>query len=256
MTDTDDFTEAGYRALLQALAMRGYETRGYDAANPARRHLILRHDLDMSLQAAEPIAEVERDLDIAAHYFVLLRTEMYNPFSTAAQATIAHIRACGHEIGLHLDASLYDNDLKALDRAADWECRALEDVTGAEVRFISLHRPARVLLGLAKRLAGRRHAYEPRFFEEMGYCSDSRGNWHYGHPLDHEAVKAGRALQLLTHPIWWPPRPAPVQRRLNSFVSERNALLRSELGRNCESYDPRLAPTIMPGTQDLEGSNG
>lgn len=234
---TADFTQAGYEALLRELLDRGYEARGYEEADPASKHLVLRHDLDMSLQAAEPIAEIEAALGATAHYFVLLRTEMYNPFSAAARASLERILAAGHEIGLHLDASLYDNDPAALEEAAETECAALEAAAGAPVRVISFHRPAKALLGHDRPLAGRRHAYEPRFFDAMGYCSDSRGVWHHGHPLDHPAVAAGRALQLLTHPIWWPAQAAdgPVA-KLDQFAAARDQVLRRELAANCEPY--------------------
>ena len=231
------FSEHGYRTLLRAFFERGYETVGYEAAEPAAPHLILRHDLDMSLTAAEPIATVEAELGLKAHYFVLLRTEMYNPFSPAARATFEQLRAQGHEIGLHLDASLYGNDAPALEAAAAWECRALEDAAGAPVRFVSFHRPAAALLGHARTVAGRRHTYEPRFFKEMGYCSDSRGGWHHGAPLDHPAVAEGRGLQLLTHPIWWAHSVAgdPVA-TLDKFRAERDRVLARALAANCDPY--------------------
>ncbi|MBT3172708.1 MAG: hypothetical protein HN333_14900, partial [Rhodospirillaceae bacterium] len=74
---------------------------------------------------------------------------------------------------------------------------------GRSVPMISFHRPAPALQGREGRIAGRMHAYEPRFFREIGYCSDSRGAWRHGHPLDHAAVVKGKALQLLIHPLWW-----------------------------------------------------
>ena len=232
------FTPERYAEMVRALLARGYSAVGYESVEPASRHLVLRHDLDMSLQAAEPIAEAEAVLGVAAHYFVLLRTEMYNPFSAAARATLNRIRGLGHEIGLHLDASLYGNDPAALEQAAARECSALEDAAGAPVRVVSFHRPAEALLGYGKTLAGRRHTYEPRFFKDMGYCSDSRGGWHYGAPLDHPAVGAGHALQLLTHPIWWTGAPAEPVARLGRFLETRRALLDSELARNCSIYRP------------------
>lgn len=232
------FTPASYAALLQTFLARGYEAVGFEAAVPSARHLVLRHDLDMSLQAAEPIAEAEAGLGLAAHYFVLLRTEMYNPFSAAARATLERLRGLGHAIGLHFDASLYADDPGALDRAVADECRALEDAAGAAVRVVSFHRPAARLLGYDKTLAGRRHTYEPRFFAEMGYCSDSRGGWHRGAPLEHTAVAEGRALQLLTHPIWWTGAPDEPQARLRRFLSARHALLDGELARNCTIHRP------------------
>src|SRR5947209_8469054 len=59
---SEAFSLAGYRSLLQAFAARNYEVRGFVDAEPDRPHLILRHDLDMSLDAALPVAEVEQAL--------------------------------------------------------------------------------------------------------------------------------------------------------------------------------------------------
>ena len=232
-----EFTLDGYRALLAAFLDRGYTARGFAEVEPQARHLVLRHDLDMSVQAALPIAEIERDLGLSATYFVLVRTEMYNPFSAAAKRDLERIVGLGHEIGLHFDPSLYGSGREGLDQAVGRECAALESVYSVPVRVVSFHRPPARLLGLEGRLAGRNHAYEARFWREMGYCSDSRGEWHHGHPLDHAAVAEGRALQLLTHPIWWTAGPADsVKEKLDRFARARFDLLRAELARNCEPY--------------------
>lgn len=232
------FTAAGYRDLLTKLLGLGYRVRGYDDVNPAAPDLILRHDVDMSLQAAVDLAEIEHAMGIAAHYFVLLRTEMYNPHSAIGQAAVRRLVALGHRVGLHLDASLYSDDAEALEVAAQVECGILERISDALVEVVSFHRPARSLLGSAIRPGGRRSTYEPAFVSDISYCSDSRGGWHHGHPLDHPAVAAGRALQLLTHPIWWTgDARVPVQERLERFAAERLRLLREELERNCGAYD-------------------
>lgn len=187
-----DFTLTGYRALLEALLARGYQGRSYADADPDYRHLVLRHDLDMTLDAASPLAEVERSLGLRSIYFVLLRTEFYNLHAPRSRAALQHLIDLGHDIGLHFDASLYDQeDADGLDRSAEAECANLEDIIAAPVRMISFHRPARALVGLDRLLAGRDHAYRPRYVSDMGYCSDSRGAWHHGHPLDHGAVAAG-----------------------------------------------------------------
>jgi hypothetical protein len=244
---SDDFTPAAYRALLTALLERGYEVRDYANADPQMRHLILRHDLDMSLEAALPIAEVENSLGAKAHYFVLLRTEMYNLFSARAREILLALRGLGHEIGLHLDASLYGNDTAQLQQASESECRVLEAASGAPVHVISFHRPAKALLGYPEKLAGRLHAYQPKFFTEMGYCSDSRGAWHYGAPREHAAVREGRALQLLTHPIWWvTDTKGNVTAKLDRFMVVRTELLREELARNCLPYGEALVGKFKP----------
>ena len=232
-----DFTYESYGELLQAFLERGYRVCGFEEADPDARHLIVRHDIDMSLKLAEPIAEIEADLGVSAVYFVLVGSELYNPLSNASRRSLEKIRSSGHEIGLHFDAACHDNALESLDAGADEECRILELATGEPLRVISFHRPIAELQGLGRPLAGRRHAYEPRFFTEMGYCSDSRGAWHYGHPLEQEAVLQGRAMQLLTHPIWWTENfidgPLP---KLERFLGERRHLIEAELAENCEPY--------------------
>lgn len=232
-----EFSPVSYRELVVSLLNHGCESRGYKDAEPEKPHLVLRHDIDMSLQAALVIAEIEADLGVKAHYFILVRTEMYNLFSAHAQRALRGIIGFGHEIGLHLDASYYEGDTQSLDAAAEKECAVIEAATDQRVEMVSFHRPAKSLLGYAKKLGGRIHAYQPRFFSEMGYCSDSRGDWHHGHPLEHDAVREGRALQLLTHPIWWTGSMAlgPVG-RLDDFAEERGNLLRDELAANCEPY--------------------
>lgn len=235
MSEIREFSLAGYEALIGGLMNRGYEVCDFAKADAAAPHLILRHDVDMSLGAAVEIAALENRLGLAAHYFVLLRTEMYNMFSEQGLAAVERLLDLGHKVGLHFDASLYHAD--ELEDAAEWETGCLQCLTGREVEMISFHRPARSLLGRKEPLAGRHHAYQPRFFEEMAYCSDSRGLWGHGHPFDLDAVREGRALQLLTHPIWWTTDgdESPVS-RLDRFAAGRHLGLRKELVRNCEPY--------------------
>jgi hypothetical protein len=227
-----------YRELITGLLDRGYEVRDYAAAAPEQRHLILRHDVDMSLDVAVSIAELEAELDVRSTYFILLRSELYNPYAPESARLLTAIQDHGHEVGLHLDAGLYEDDPDVLDEAARRECGVLEDILGSEVRIVSFHRPAQTLLGLDRTLGGRDHAYHPRYFSGMGYCSDSRGRWGHGHPLDHPAVEAGRALQLLTHPIWWVGAGSP-QDRLNRFLEARFATLDRELAENCSVHQSK-----------------
>ena len=242
-----DFTLAGYRSLMDAFLERGYQAQRFAVADPDNKSLVLRHDLDMSMQAALPIAEIENDMGLTATYFVMVRSEMYNPLSPRCLSALETLTKLDHEIGIHLDASLY-TDIDALDEAAERECAALEAVTGRPMAILSFHRPAKELQGLERCIAGRRHTYQPHFFNDMGYCSDSRGGWYRGHPLDHPALVEGRALQLLTHPIWWHAAPGEsVRDKLDRFTLRRFDLLRAELTRNCEVY-PQEFRALDPET--------
>ncbi|MBM3527025.1 MAG: hypothetical protein FJX62_02945 [Alphaproteobacteria bacterium] len=228
-----EFSPAGYTALLGAMRDLGYEARNFEDADPAQRHLILRHDVDFSLEAAASMAELECRLGHASTYFVLLRTEFYNVFSNAGLAALRKIADFGHSIGLHFDGSLYPSTSDVVDAAVDREAKLLGVALGRVVTLMSFHRPAADRIGEGERIGGLLNAYGPRFVREMGYCSDSRGAWHRGLPTEHAAVREGRALQLLTHPFWWQSPAQPPEERLRRFVEERRDFVDQELERQC-----------------------
>lgn len=239
---TDSFCLGGYHALIQALFSENYAVVDFGNVNPEKRHLVLRHDVDISLEAAVAIAEIEADLGASAWYFVLLRTEMYNLWSGDNIKHLRYLLALGHRVGLHFDAALYSQDDAILDDAAERECVVLETALNEPVEMISFHRPAPTLLNQDRPIGSRRHTYEPYFFSELGYCSDSRGRWSHGHPLDHPVLAQGRALQLLTHPIWWareiPLDPVAV---LDDFRRRRDEALGQAIADNCDPYREALA---------------
>jgi hypothetical protein len=231
------FSLDAYRDMIEWLHSGGYQITDYKDIEPDQRQIILRHDIDMSLDAAVAVAEVEQQLGVQSTYFVLLRTEFYNIFSRRGNDALQRLQALGHRIGLHFDASYYHADKTDFAKMAQRECDILETVLGDEVKSLSLHRPHRSMLDNNLNVPGRLNAYEPRFFRDIGYCSDSRGGWHYGPPNVNSAVKEGRAMQLLTHPIWWDAgRTDDVRSKLDKFALTRFDLIRSELAANCQSY--------------------
>ncbi|MCW5771384.1 MAG: hypothetical protein KIT16_07090 [Rhodospirillaceae bacterium] len=232
----EEFSPAGYAALLGRLRDAGYTARRYEDAAPGRRDLILRHDVDFSLGAALAMAEQEASLGLGAAYFVLLRTEFYNPLSGEGRAALRRLAALGHAVGLHVDGALYPEG--GLDAAVAGEADLLAAALGAPVGLVSFHRPGANGIPAAERIGGRLNAYAPRFYGPDRYCSDSRGGWHHGHPLQHAAIRAGRALQLLIHPFWWQAPALPPEERLRRFLAERSDFLDRELARHCSVHRP------------------
>jgi hypothetical protein len=111
----------------------------------------------------------------------------------------------GHKIGVHVDIASVSTVNQAEAKVVS-EGTMLSNLLGASVDSFSFHRP-----GLLKQIKnynqidveGFLNVYEPRLATEIGFISDSRGGWYYGHPIDNKNVLLGRPLQLLTHPIWW-----------------------------------------------------
>lgn len=226
------FTLAGYRATVGGLVARGYAVHSFHDVEAKARHLVLRHDVDQSLAIARQMADVEAEEGWRSTWFVLVRTEMYNPFSRANAGHLRAMIAQGHEIGLHLDTTHYAGAAD-VEAGAVVEARMLEDITGMPVRIVSFHRPAPALLGGEAPIAGRLHTYMDRFTKAMGYSSDSRGEWRHGHVFDHAAVAEGRALQLLTHAVWWVgPEGRDARGRLADVLEAAARTLDAELAAN------------------------
>lgn len=241
-----EFTLAAHSELLRAFIARGYSFVTYADVLPDQRHIVLRHDVDMDLDRAVQLAEEEARMGVKAHYYVLLRTEMYNIFSMRANASLRRLTELGHRVGLHFDASLYLQDREVLEAAAERECDILGDLLGERVETITFHRPAIQLQGLAGLFAGRLHGYDPRFFSDIGYCSDSEGRWRFGHPLEHEAILSGRALQLVTHPIWWCALAGEkVETKLQRFLLDVSQTITREVALNCKPFKAYLKEQVM-----------
>lgn len=241
MIAPNEFSLDGYRQLLRQLKEREYRFCSFHNLQSDRADIILRHDIDLSLEHAVNMATLEAEEGVQASYYVLACSEFYNLLTPSSRTALKRLVELEHEVGLHLDASISNEQNGNLESIATLECHLLEAIIDEPVRSISFHRPAKQYLDNADNLAGRLHAYQPRFFSDIDYCADSTGCWKYGHPLDRESVKLGKPIQLVTHPIWWDRDPASSAiEKIEAFRQSREALLVDELGRNLAPYAEHL----------------
>ena len=63
--------------------------------------LILRHDIDLSLDAALRLAELEAAAGARATYFLMTESVFYNLASDEGERTLERLRELGHRVGLH-----------------------------------------------------------------------------------------------------------------------------------------------------------
>ena len=170
-----------YRELLAAAQIGGYRFAGF-SRDPEPGDLILRHDVDLSLEAAVELAELEGDAGVRATYFVMTESAFYNLASPAGEATIATLRSLGHAVGLHAVYPRAELD-ERFDPVVAWH--------NPDPEYMSAPIPVAV------------NAMEPRFFSPEHYRSDSNQNWRSGCPHEELAAGAFEWLQLLTHPEIW-----------------------------------------------------
>jgi hypothetical protein len=176
------FDLAHYRELLEAARSGGYRFAFFDR-EPAAGDLLLRHDVDLSLDAALRLAELEHEAGAAATYFLMTGSVFYNLASSEGVAALRRLRELGHRVGLH----------------AVWPNRELD---GRFDPVVAWHNPDPEYI--AQPLEdGVANVMEPRFFTPERYRSDSNQHWRSGCPHEALARREFEWLQLLTHPEIW-----------------------------------------------------
>jgi hypothetical protein len=175
------FDLAHYGELLDAAGAGGYRFAFFDR-EPQPGDVLLRHDVDMSLEAAVAMAELEAERIVAATYFLMTRSDFYNLDARSGVAALARLRELGHRVGLHgvhPDASL---DAR-FDPVVAWHT--------PDPDYMSVPLPDAV------------NAMQPGYFDPARYRSDSNRHWRSGCPHDELAAGAFDWLQLLVHPEIW-----------------------------------------------------
>ncbi len=204
------FDLAHYAELLDAAREGGYRFAFFDRP-PGRGELLLRHDVDMSLDAALAMAELEAERGVAATYFLMTRGEFYNLDSRSGVAALARLRALGHRVGLHAihpDATLDGR----FDLVVAWHT--------PDPDFMS------------EPLEGVVNAMQEGYFHPERYRSDSNQHWRSGCP--HEELAAGRFewLQLLVHPEIWVYEGATMRETMSSLLDAERELRLRQMAEN------------------------
>jgi hypothetical protein len=169
-----------YRELLDA-ATGNYRFARFDR-EPQPGDLFLRHDVDLSLDAALELAEVEAEAGATATYFLMTRSVFYNLASAEGERALARLRELGHGVGLHGVHPHLDLD-ERFDRVVAW------------------HNPDPEFM--REPLDGVVNVMSAPYFDPDHYRSDSNQHWRSGCPHEALAAREFTWLQLLTHPEIW-----------------------------------------------------
>lgn len=212
LSSVNKFSFNYYRQLLVAGLNKGYRISSferYDSSTPMT--MILRHDVDYTLNGVLDLARIEFELGCTATYLFRVHADEYNLFSCSAVRIINELISMGHEIGLHFEAmnvgralGLDPQDLLVHEK------NVIQAILGSEVRTCSEHRE---LSGIIHQTPRYDQIYDPyaagfdfysmdiKYCKEMKYLSDSNGNWREGDPLEHYGKHP--RMQVLIHPDWW-----------------------------------------------------
>ena len=163
--------------------------------------IYLRHDVDFSLAAAVRLGHILRRLGITSCFFLMITSPLYSLFARVGGKAIQELIDLGHDLQLHFDPSIYDED--DLERKLFFELETMKNLTGQEQKLFSFHRPSKNVLRSPDCLFGIEHTYMSKWMQEIAYFSDSRGEFRFGHPAASSEFKRAASMQLLLHPEWW-----------------------------------------------------
>lgn len=194
--------------------------------------IFLRHDIDLDLEKALVIANVENRNNINSCYMVMTKCPFYSLRDDSCKSILKDIIQMGHEIGLHFD---FTNSIErekntvigGIEKHISEECEILESVIFQKVKSISFHRPLQQFLRGPLFIEGRVNAYSSELMN--WYLSDSKGVWREGEPIRFLVNPSKPILQLLTHPIWWGNKHQNPSDRLQSFFEDKTQNLSQEL---------------------------
>ena len=195
------FTLDHYRELLRAARAGGYRFSHFDQP-PRRGDLLLRHDVDLSLDAALRMAALEAEEGASATYFLMTESVFYNLASAEGVGAAARLRELGHRVGLH----------------------AVYPTATLDARFdpvVAWHNPDPEYM--IAPIPGAVNVMQEGYFDPPTYRSDSNQRWRHGCP--HDALARGEFewLQLLTHPEIWAFDGTTMRETMESFLDADRA---------------------------------
>jgi hypothetical protein len=192
-----------YARMLDAA--RDYRFVHFDH-EPQPGEILLRHDVDLMLDAAVRMAELEADHDVSATYFLMTRSVFYNLDSREGEATLERLRGLGHRVGLHAVHPHVDRD-ERFDPVLAW------------------HNPDPHYVNVP--VDGLVNVMTPPWFDREHYRSDSNQHWRSGDPTEALARGDFEWLQLLIHPEIWVYDGRQMRETMESMLdAEREARLR------------------------------
>jgi hypothetical protein len=190
-----------YGELLDAIAAGGYRYASFKA-EPEAGMVLLRHDVDLSLDAALRLARLERERDATATYFLMTESIFYNLDSAHGRETLEELRELGHAVGLHAVYPRAPRDDR-FDAVVAWHNPDPEYV----------HEP----------VSGMVNVMQPPWFTKGRYRSDSNQHWREGCPHEELAHGDFEWLQLLVHPEIWVYEGASMGETMRAMLDAKQA---------------------------------
>lgn len=238
------FSYADYEEIIRIIKETGRSMK-YQEAIKSDSFVIMRHDVEYSVERAYELAKVEKNMDFTSTYFFQWTNNTYNILSKKNMELIREMREWGHQIGLHFALNGL-TDMEQIRKQIIKEMNMLEEMFGFTFDTFSFHRPTKEVLREDIKLSGILNAYQDEFFtfaenvtEEtpvrVKYMSDANHIWRYGYP-DRANITGYDKVQILTHPFAWCREGYDNFDNYKSLMKEKTAELINGINNECKDF--------------------
>lgn len=206
------FSFLEYKKIIRAILLTGKYKDYKDINEKTERFILLRHDVEFSVDRAYSLSLLEDTLGIITSYFFQLRNNTHNILSLKNRSLIRDIYNRGHHIGIHVHIE-NSKDINDVIRIIKKDTQVMEDYLRFEIDRFSFHRPNEMVLQEDLHIKGLINVYNHKFFHFdsniksvdslcIKYLSDSMHRWKYGYPSD-ELLNRENKIHVLIHPYSW-----------------------------------------------------
>ena len=221
-----------YELLVSSLRKQGFNFSIDWSVEAKSRSVLMRHDIDFSVDDALLMAKFEATLNLKSTYFFMLNSNMYNLLSKRNRDSVIQIKDMGHKVSLHFDPTAYDSLEFFLE-----ELEVFKKTFQTDIDIVSIHRPGKFLENNNIDLYGTKHTYQDRYFKDFKYISDSGGKDVSLSVLEFLNSSTEKVLHLLIHPVWWVRRLSTPTLTLNQWRNHHLDIITDEIRKNCKTYE-------------------
>lgn len=238
------FSFEDYRKILSIIKSSG-RYAGYKEALGKDKFIIMRHDVEYSVERAYALSKVEERMDFTSAFFFQWTNNSYNILSKKNMEMVKDMHERGHTIGLHFALNGM-TDMTLIRRQIVKEINILSEMFGFKVDTFSIHRPSKDVLRENIKLPDIINAYQDDFFTfaenitegtpvAVKYMSDANHIWRYGYP-DEKNILGNDKVQILTHPFAWTKTGYDNFNNYKMLVKEKTEELIQSIDNECKDF--------------------
>ena len=217
----------------------------YHKALTSDKFILMRHDVEYSVERAYELAKVESGMDFTSTFFFQWTNNSYNILSRKNKDLIKDMHERGHTIGLHFALNGM-TDMEQIRKQIVKEIDILNSMFEFKIDTFSIHRPSKDVLRENIKLPGIINAYQDEFFTfaenvtedtpvKVKYLSDANHIWRYGYP-DEKNILENDKVQILTHPFAWCKKGYDNFDNYKSLIKEKYIELVNSVDNECKDF--------------------